>query len=77
MGLAARSRHPKKEIEEALRYAEERGCTVEKAGGSSHASGRLYAPDEESIMSIWSTPRSAENHAKQIGRFADRHGEEP
>jgi len=72
-----RPRHPKKEIGGALRYAEARGCRGEKAGRSSHAWGRLYAPDGESIMSVWSTPKSVDNHARQIRRFADRFGEQP
>jgi hypothetical protein len=58
----------------ALQHAESHGCRVEKAGRSSHAWGRVYAPDGASIMSIWSTPKSPENHARQILRFIIRHG---
>jgi hypothetical protein len=71
----SRPPHPNPEIERALRYAEDRDCTVRKARRSSHAWGRIYAPDGESMMSVWSSPRSAGNHAKQIRRFADRFGE--
>ena len=60
----ARSPHPKKEVEEALKHAEEQGWRVEVGG--SHAWGRIYCPynDEECrcgefcITSIWSTPKS-------------------
>lgn len=43
----ARSSHPKKEVEEALRHAEGQGWRVEVGG--SHAWGRIYCPynDEE------------------------------
>ena len=43
----ARSPHPKKEVEEALRHAEGQGWRVEVGG--SHAWGRIYCPynDEE------------------------------
>ncbi len=37
-----RARHPKKEVEEALRYAEASGWRVEVGG--SHAWGRIYCP---------------------------------
>lgn len=72
-----RSRHPKKEIEEAIRHAENHGWRIE-AGGS-HAWGRMYCPyadpecgcGEFCITSIWSTPRNAENHARQLRRIVD------
>jgi len=43
----ARSSHPKKEVEDALRHAEGQGWRVEVGG--SHAWGRMYCPynDEE------------------------------
>ncbi len=79
----SRKKHSKQEIEEALRYAEERGWRV--AVGGSHAWGKIYCPyndkgcrcGEFCIASIWSTPKNAGNHAKQIRRTVDnctRHG---
>jgi hypothetical protein len=73
----ARPRHPKKEVEEALAYAESRGWRVEVGG--SHAWGRIYCPYDDSecrcgefcIASIWSTPRNPGNHARQIRRLVD------
>ncbi len=70
----ARSRHPCKEIEAALRYAELHGWRVEQGG--SHAWGQIYCPfnsrdcrcGDFCRVSIWSTPRSPENHAKAIRR---------
>jgi len=74
---SVRSRHPSKEIEAALQYAERRGWRVE--AGSAHAWGRMYCPrnrkecrcGEFCITSIWSTPRNAGNHARQIRRVVD------
>ena len=72
-----RKQHPKQEIEDALRYAESHGWRVDVGG--SHAWGKIYCPynDKEcrcgefSIASIWSTPKNAGNHAKQIKRVVD------
>lgn len=72
-----RQPHQKQEIEDALRYAEQQGWRI-KVGGS-HAWGKLYCPyndkqcrcGEFCIASIWSTPKNAGNHAKQIKRVVD------
>lgn len=68
---------PKKEIEQALKYAQSKGWRIEKGG--SHAWGKIYCPynsadcrcGEFCVTSVWSTPKSAENHAKQIRRIVD------
>ncbi len=73
----ARKRHPKKEIEAALRYAESHGWQVEVGG--SHSWGKIYCPyndkdcrcGEFCVSSIWSTPRNLVNHANQIKRVVD------
>ncbi len=73
----ARKSHPKKEVEEALRYAEKCGWRVE-AGGS-HAWGKIYCPHNDiecrcgafCISSISGTPRDSGTHAKQIRRVID------
>ena len=67
----ARPRHPNKEIEEAIAYAESKGWRNKASGGSAHAWGRLLCPEttrEGCQLSIWSTPKNASNHAKQILR---------
>lgn len=74
----ARRKHPKAPIEAALKHAESKGWRVEQGGG--HAWGRMYCPfnDRECrcgdfcITSIWSTPRNAHNHARQIRRAVDK-----
>jgi len=42
MGSMARKKHPKKEIEEALKYSEKHGWRVEMSNG--HAWGKIYCP---------------------------------
>ncbi|MGB8634275.1 MAG: hypothetical protein WCD36_03245 [Rhodanobacteraceae bacterium] len=72
-----RKRHPDKEVESALRYAEARGWRIEIGGG--HAWGKMYCPNNSKtcrcgqfcISSIWSTPKNSANHANQIRRVVD------
>ena len=68
-----RPTHPNKEIEAALREAEARGWTVQKRSG--HAWAVMMCPHHERgacRASIWSTPRNAENHARQLIRVLER-----
>ena len=75
--VMSRRSHPKSEIEAALAYAEQNGWSVDLGGA--HAWGKIYCPynDKECrcgifcITSIWSTPKNAGNHAKQIRRVVD------
>jgi hypothetical protein len=41
-----RKKHPKSEIETALRYAESKGWRIEVSGG--HAWGKMYCPYNDS-----------------------------
>lgn len=69
--MTKRAKHPNKEIEAAIQYAIKNGWRYRHAGNSAHAWGRLLCPLEDRegcSMSIWSTPKNAENHAKQIKR---------
>lgn len=69
--------HPKKEIEAALKHAEQHGWRV--VVGGSHAWGKIYCPynddrcrcGEFCITSVWSTPKNADNHAKALRRVVD------
>jgi hypothetical protein len=64
-----RPRHPAKEIEEAVREAEAKGWTVSLSHG--HAWGILrcrLAARGGCQISVWSTPRDADNHARQLRR---------
>lgn len=76
-----RSKHPQKEIEDAIKYAEDHGWSYKPSGHSAHACARMLCPlrtTEGCQMSIWSTPRSASQHARQITRRVQQctHSEE-
>ena len=75
----SRPRHPNKHIERAIQYAESLGWRVQMS--NQHAWGHLFCPQstrEGCIISVWSTPRSPENHARHIRQDVDAcpHGEE-
>ncbi len=65
-------KHPNKEIQAALKYAEQNGWSI-KIGGS-HAWGKILCPYNDAdcrcgefcLTSIWSTPRNPTNHAKHL-----------
>jgi hypothetical protein len=68
----ARARHPNKEIEAAVRHAEDLGWRV--SVGGSHAWGFLYCPEESREGCRWavhSTPRNPEGHARYLRRKID------
>jgi hypothetical protein len=68
-----RPRHPNKEIEDAVSYVEALGWRFIK--GKGHGWARLLCPrnDRDGCqISVWSTPRNPQNHAKDIKRVADR-----
>lgn len=72
-------RHSNKEIEAALAYARSNGWNVIKSSGhSAHAWGVMRCPGDCPQVSIYSTPRVPENHARALGRAVDRcpHNEE-
>tara|TARA_R110002126_G_scaffold123850_1_gene265730 strand:- start:3183 stop:3428 length:246 start_codon:yes stop_codon:yes gene_type:complete len=69
-----RPKHPNKTIEQAIKYAESKGWRYQPSGQSAHAWGRLlcsFKDREGHAMSVWSTPKSPENHARQIKRNVD------
>jgi len=68
----ARPRHANKEIESAVRYAEQRGWRV--LAGGSHAWGFLYCPEPSRIgcrVTVYSTPRNPEGHARRLQSLVD------
>lgn len=63
----ARPRHPNKEIEAVVRYAESRGWTYVRAGG--HAWGVLHCPARGGCLKyVYSTPRDPFAHARYLRR---------
>lgn len=73
----ARPAHPNKEVEHALRHAEEQGWAV--VPGRGHCWGRMYCPSNDRecrcgefcITSVWSTPRNPDTFARQLRRVVD------
>jgi len=61
-------KHPNKHIRDAIDYALQNGWVIIDTGKSGHSFCRLKCVlgHNEHQMSIWSTPKSPENHAKQI-----------
>ena len=67
--MSGRSRHPNKEIEAAVSHLESLGWTWKVPGKSAHAWGRMLCPQHDRAgcqVSVWSTPRNAVSHAKQL-----------
>ena len=73
-----RNRHPNKEIEKALNYAEEKGWTIEKASGHAHSIMKCPSNNKDCrcgefcITSVWSTPRNPHAHARKIKSIVDK-----
>lgn len=69
--------HPKKEIEQVLRFAEQQGWRI--VAGGSHAWGKMYCPFNDSdcrcgefcITCIWRTPKNPLNHAHALCRVVE------
>lgn len=73
------NKHPNKDIQKAVEYAQSKGWTFEKSGKSSHAWAIMKCPYNDNSCrcgnrcknSIYSTPRSPTNRANQIYRDVD------
>ncbi len=70
----ARDRHQRKQVEEALKFAEHEGCLIE-VRHAGHTWGEVVAPNGQRLR-VWSTPRNADVAAKMIRRFASRNKKE-
>jgi hypothetical protein len=75
--------HPKKQVRHALdeadRVRDENGnrCfDVEDTSASGHGWGYVLCRSCSQKFPVWSTPKNADNHANQIGRFIRRHNHE-
>lgn len=67
----ARPVHPDKDIEGAVSFAESRMWHFDKPGKSAHCWGKLLCPGRGGccpLLFVYSTPRSAFGHAKDIRR---------
>lgn len=63
-------KHSKKEVQAALRFAEEHGWSVEQTA-SGHRWG-VAKCGHGCELSVWSTPKNPGNHAKAIRRSVER-----
>lgn len=77
--MTTRPRHTDKEVEDAVSYAESRGWRV--VLGSNHAWAKLLCPHADRsgcVVFVWSTPKNAGNHARDIKRAIEKctHGGE-
>jgi len=64
-----RKKHPDKDIEAAIQYAENMGWRFKESGASSHAWGKLLCPKhtrEGHQLSIYGTPRNSFQYAQLI-----------
>ena len=74
-----RRRHPDRSVEDALRHAEDHGWRVELLSPRARGWAKLLCSHNDSdcrcgefcIAVVWGTPRSAENHARQLRRVVD------
>jgi len=77
--MLTRKRHPNKEIESAIQFAEENSWTFKPPGKSAHAFGILKCPHNDRECrcgrfckaSVWRTPRSSENEAGKIRKVVE------
>ena len=65
--------HQNKHIREALKYAEKQGWTIRKSGPRAHAWGVIFCSfgHPDCWMSVYSTPKNPENHARKIRKIVD------
>lgn len=69
-----RPRHPDKNIEKVIAYAEQLGWRVEKSNGHAHCWGHLLCPlatRDGCTVFVYSTPRVPMNHARHIQKKID------
>ena len=70
-GDCVHPKHPKKEVNDALDYANQQGFEVERTV-SGHKWGRIKCTCG-AVVSIWSTPKSPHNHGRQLRRWVHQH----
>jgi hypothetical protein len=62
--VPGRERHPKKDVEKALRFGEEAGWVVSVLHRG-HRWGTMVCRSGSCAESVWSTPKNPTNHAKR------------
>ena len=70
--MVSAGRHPKKEIAEAIKRAEDARLDVQEIH-KGHRWGEVRCEPCGSQRAVYSTPRDPGTHAKQIDRFTAQH----
>lgn len=73
--MTQRPKHPDKDIENAIQFAESKRWRYRKTGKSSHAWGKLMCAEQSRsgcTLSVYSTPKNGVDHANQIRRAVTR-----
>jgi hypothetical protein len=65
--------HSQKQVRAALDDADAAGFKIVATAAHGHSWGYVDCPRCPDRFYLWSTPRNADNHAKQIRRFVQRH----
>src|SRR5215468_2864567 len=71
LGDRVHSKHPKKEVNEVLDYADMLGHKVEQTAAG-HKWGRITCSLGHRV-SVWSTPCNPGNHARDLRKWVDQH----
>lgn len=69
--MPGRDRHPKKDVEKSVQYAEEHHFVVEVVYHG-HVWGVLRCKSRICILRVAGTPKNEGNEAQRIRRFVDR-----
>jgi hypothetical protein len=70
--VVSAGRHPKKEIAEAIKRAEDAGLVIREIH-KGHRWGEVRCEPCGAQRAVYSTPRDPGTHAKQIDRFTGQH----
>ena len=70
--MVSRGRHPKSAVASVLSKAKSYGLVVDE-DHNGHRWGYLRCPRCGLNAIIWSTPRSADSHAKRLNEFLSNH----
>ena len=73
VGNMRRWSHCKQQVREALDDADKAGFDVVDTSTRGHSWGYILCRVCGKRRSVWSTPKNADNHAKQIRRFIWKH----
>jgi hypothetical protein len=71
--ICVHPKHPKKEVNDALDYADDLEDFDIERTVAGHKWGRIKCRRCGALVSVWSTPKSPHNHGRQLRRLVDQH----